>query len=271
MGPVEIFALIAILLSRAQKGFSPGAANDAAADAAKKAADAAAAAAAAAAAGDHNTAQQKSQEAQDHAAQSQALSQAARTPPPWPMVVPSDLPPFPSGGWKPASPVTSAMVSRAFQLLPTLWNFGAGTWKPEKTGPGWVVYQAVQMGPKRGVVAFTPVTAAVPSDVPSQTEEAATPAARNVPSQPVVTPGAALPTTPASTSAPSSRFVTLRRGSRGPSVVWVQQRLGIPADGDFGHGTQAAVIAFQQAHGLAADGVVGPNTWAALGGSAQAA
>jgi len=222
----------------------------------------AAAAAAAAAAGDHATAQDKSKEAQQHAAQAQTLSQAARTPPPWPMVVPSDLPPFPGSGWRPG-PVTTAIRIRAEQLLPELWKFGAGTWKAEKTGPTWVVYIAQQMGDKRGVVAFTPVAGAIPSDVRSTEEDAATSAARHV----TVTPGAALPTQPASTS----RFSTLRRGSRGPSVVWLQQKLHISADGDFGRGTEAAVMAFQQSHGLSPDGVVGPATWAALGGSAQAA
>lgn len=58
----------------------------------------------------------------------------------------------------------------------------------------------------------------------------------------------------------------------GPSVVWLQQRLGIPADGSFGTGTDAAVRHYQSAHGLTADGVVGTNTWRALGvGQAAAA
>lgn len=74
-------------------------------------------------------------------------------------------------------------------------------------------------------------------------------------------------------------MATLRRGSTGPEVTALQQRLtelgfdpnGI--DGHFGPGTEAAVKAFQQAHGLAADGIVGPITRAALqlgGGTGQA-
>ena len=62
----------------------------------------------------------------------------------------------------------------------------------------------------------------------------------------------------------------LRKGSSGPQVTKLQQRLkelgfdpkGV--DGIFGPGTQAAVIAFQKAKGLVADGAVGPKTLAAL-------
>ena len=59
---------------------------------------------------------------------------------------------------------------------------------------------------------------------------------------------------------------TLRMGDRGDDVEWLQQKLGITADGDFGPGTKAAVVKFQQEKGLGADGVVGPKTLAALGG-----
>lgn len=207
---------------------------------------------------------------------------------PWPQVLPPDLPPFPAG-WMPANPVTGAMVSRAFALLPTLWANGEGTWVAEKTGDRWVVYQArMTKGPdgvtKTGVVAFT---------APSQA-----PAASSFNASPTVTPGPSLlpsdavparitihPTPPAQSPRATEEHAaaeaahatqpqalpTLRLGSKGPSVVWLQQRLGIGADGSFGPNTQHAVIAFQQAHGLAADGVVGPNTWRALGSTAQAA
>lgn len=63
---------------------------------------------------------------------------------------------------------------------------------------------------------------------------------------------------------------TLKKGSSGPKVKNLQQRLkelgfdpkGI--DGKFGPGTQTAVIAFQKANGLQPDGMVGPKTLAAL-------
>jgi hypothetical protein len=65
-------------------------------------------------------------------------------------------------------------------------------------------------------------------------------------------------------------MATLQRGSTGPEVTALQQRLtelgfdpnGI--DGQFGPGTEAAVRAFQQANGLVVDGIVGPATRAAL-------
>jgi hypothetical protein len=59
-------------------------------------------------------------------------------------------------------------------------------------------------------------------------------------------------------------------GSHGAEVLKWQQELnhvayaGIAEDGAFGHGTQAATIAFQQAHGLSADGIVGPRTLAKM-------
>ena len=51
---------------------------------------------------------------------------------------------------------------------------------------------------------------------------------------------------------------------RGPAVARVQQRLGVRADGIFGHETLHAVRAFQRERGLAVDGIVGPATTAAL-------
>jgi hypothetical protein len=62
----------------------------------------------------------------------------------------------------------------------------------------------------------------------------------------------------------------LKIGSSGPEVLNLQQRLkelgfdpnGV--DGNFGPGTQTALIAFQKANGLEADGKAGPSTLAAL-------
>jgi peptidoglycan hydrolase-like protein with peptidoglycan-binding domain len=62
----------------------------------------------------------------------------------------------------------------------------------------------------------------------------------------------------------------LKVGSSGPEVEALQQKLkdegfdpGL-VDGDFGLGTEAAVIAFQKSEGLTPDGIAGPHTRAAF-------
>lgn len=70
---------------------------------------------------------------------------------------------------------------------------------------------------------------------------------------------------------PATRPV-LKLGSTGADVTTLQTKLnaagfnvGTP-DGNFGPGTQTAVVNFQKAKNLTpADGIVGPATWAALG------
>jgi len=75
----------------------------------------------------------------------------------------------------------------------------------------------------------------------------------------------------AAPATPLPAFTTLRLGSQGEAVVRLQQRLaerGFPSgtiDGVFGHGTEAAVIAFQFSEGLLTDGVAGPRTLTVLG------
>jgi putative chitinase len=66
-------------------------------------------------------------------------------------------------------------------------------------------------------------------------------------------------------------MTTLKEGMKGQDVELLQQRLkdlGFNPgniDGDFGRGTEAAVINFQRSKGLIADGIVGPITLGALG------
>ena len=70
----------------------------------------------------------------------------------------------------------------------------------------------------------------------------------------VPTPEQAARTTPA-----------LSKGSKGPAVVYVQQKLGItPATGYFGSRTKAAVRLLQRVNHLKVTGKVGPRTWKVL-------
>jgi hypothetical protein len=66
-------------------------------------------------------------------------------------------------------------------------------------------------------------------------------------------------------SAPAPSLRTIKMGSRGDEVKYLQRKLGISADGIFGPLTRRAVIKFQKSHLLAADGIVGPRTWAVIG------
>jgi putative chitinase len=52
----------------------------------------------------------------------------------------------------------------------------------------------------------------------------------------------------------------IKRGAKGPTVVALQEALGVGADGSFGGGTEKALKAWQEANGLTADGIAGPKT-----------
>jgi peptidoglycan L-alanyl-D-glutamate endopeptidase CwlK len=54
---------------------------------------------------------------------------------------------------------------------------------------------------------------------------------------------------------------SLKRGSTGANVRYLQSALGIKSDGQFGPITDKAVRAFQKEQGLKVDGIVGPLTW----------
>jgi len=57
----------------------------------------------------------------------------------------------------------------------------------------------------------------------------------------------------------------LKRGLAGEPVKVLQQKLGVPTDGEFGPGTEAALKKYQQEHGLSVDGVAGPDTFVQMG------
>ncbi|HEY9212816.1 MAG TPA: peptidoglycan-binding protein [Ancylobacter sp.] len=57
----------------------------------------------------------------------------------------------------------------------------------------------------------------------------------------------------------------LKKGLAGEPVKILQQKLGVPADGQFGAKTDEALKAYQKEHGLSVDGIAGPDTFAAIG------
>ena len=63
---------------------------------------------------------------------------------------------------------------------------------------------------------------------------------------------------------------TIRRGSKGADVLYLQKRLVAKGyyigeiDSDFGKQTENAVKAYQDEHGLVTDGIAGAKTWASI-------
>ena len=75
--------------------------------------------------------------------------------------------------------------------------------------------------------------------------------------------GSEVSSQPVTESGPDMSSV-IRRGSRGATVAAVQAKLGLTADGDFGPGTERALMGWQREHGLEPDGVAGPLTLAKI-------
>jgi hypothetical protein len=97
----------------------------------------------------------------------------------------------------------------------------------------------------------------------------------STPSTTTTTPPSTTPDTPTEqggTTFTLPEGTTLRRGEENDAAVVTELQQALttagfdpgPADGVYGQGTEAAVVAFQEANDLAADGVVGPDTAAAL-------
>ena len=65
-------------------------------------------------------------------------------------------------------------------------------------------------------------------------------------------------------AAPTADCATLAPHSHGPAIQAIQQALKVPADGDFGPKTQAALKTWQAKHKVPVTGVVDAATWAHL-------
>lgn len=88
------------------------------------------------------------------AQQAQEIRAAVKAPAPWQAALPKDLPPWPAG-WEPDTPPPSAVVTRAWQLLPVLWKQGKGSKKVETIKGRWITFVAADHGGgKKGVTAF---------------------------------------------------------------------------------------------------------------------
>ncbi len=61
-----------------------------------------------------------------------------------------------------------------------------------------------------------------------------------------------------------NRFFDLRLGCRGERVKWLQRKVHLQPDADFGPATFKALTDFQRAKNLTPDGIVGPKTFAYL-------
>ena len=95
---------------------------------------------------------------------------------------------------------------------------------------------------------------------------AAAPAPPPAPVPPVVTLPVTPPVTPPASPWAVTRYspykgVTLQQGSMGSAVVVLQRGLKAAADGDFGPGTRAALVAFERQQHIALNGVANPLVW----------
>jgi len=165
ISPISLLVLLFLFGKNAGASSPRGSAPPIPADSTSAAAAAAAEAAAAAAraratqdASDQAAAAAAAARASQAAAQAASTTQRAKvTPVAWPTAPSDQLPPFPGPGWRSAVPTPSAVAVRAQQLLPILWQRGAGAHKIELTAGNWTAYRADMMGPNiRGVTAWVP-------------------------------------------------------------------------------------------------------------------
>lgn len=128
----------------------------------------------------------------------------------------------------------------------------------------------VRAGSSTESTGATPVPGVTTTTVAGTTET-------TVPGATATTKGATTTTTKKGSTAATTTTINpatlplLKKGDSGPNVVLLQQKLTAAgfnpgtADGNFGNGTETAVINFQKSKNLPADGIVGTATWTALG------
>jgi hypothetical protein len=150
-----------------------------------------------------------------------------------------------SSYWTPVTKVTPAEAERAKAILAINWTKGGVTFDGPRTFAGRRMFKNVETGGRKSVTVWKPKP-----PFGNEPQYAVKPAAKSA--SPTPASGKAVP--------------TLRQGSSGNDVAYLQKLLGIaPQDGKFGPNTLKAVVAFQKSKGLTPDGVVGRNTWTALG------
>ncbi len=179
--------------------------------------------------------------------------------------------PTPVGNWA----IREKVVNPSWQVLGSRWmglNVPWGNYGIHGTNAPWSIGRYISNGCIRllnqnAELIFSRVSIGTPVHIVGRYPGTASAGAPGY--QPGVSPAGPLypPTGPAS---PGTSY-ELRRGSVGPDVVRLQQRLaqvgfdpGQP-DGLFGARTEQAVVSFQVSRGLPGNGVVGASTRAALG------
>jgi murein DD-endopeptidase MepM/ murein hydrolase activator NlpD len=128
---------------------------------------------------------------------------------------------------------------------------GKGYYNPMQFCKAVIEFERAHVEANQETPEDAPVTLAPTHSVPE------IPTVANPKEAPVVKPETVVAAAPAKPS--------LKVGSKGADVKYVQKKLGLTADGAFGPKTQAAVKSFQTKNGLEATGIVGPKTWAKLG------